>query len=231
MKKYKHIFFDLDHTLYDFDKSTHDTLFELWDKHYLSNKGIPQFKYFFSRYKEFNDRLWGQYRKGKIEKAFLNVERFHVTFKEFGLDNRDFAEQFANEYLANAPLKNTLFPGATETLDYLQNSYVLHLITNGFEEVQKTKIKTTDLKKYFKTITTSEEAGVKKPDPAIFHFAMTKAGAIPDESLMVGDNIEVDIIGAKNVGMDQMLFNIDRKQHNGSITYEVFNLNEIMGLL
>ncbi len=231
MKKYKHLFFDLDHTLYDFEQSTYETLNELCEKYHLANKGIPQFKYFYNRYLEINLRFWGQYRKGKIEKAFLNVERFHVTFKEFGIDDRDFAEKFANEYLANAPLKNTLFPNAHETLDYLQDKYILHLITNGFEEVQEKKIDTTDLRKYFQTITTSEEAGVKKPDPAIFHYALSKANAVPEESLMIGDNLEVDILGAKNVGMDQMFFNVDKIPHNGEITFEISKLKEIVGLL
>ena len=231
MKKYKHLFFDLDHTLYDFERSTFETLSELCEEYNLANKGIPQFKYFYNRYLEINLRFWGQYRKGKIEKAFLNAERFHVTFQEFGIDNRDFAEKFANEYLANAPLKNTLFPHAHETLDYLQENYILHLITNGFEEVQEKKIDTTGLRKYFKTITTSEEAGVKKPDPAIFHFALSKADAVAEESLMIGDNLEVDILGAKNVGMDQMFFNVDKIPHDGEITFEISGLKEIIGLL
>ncbi|NOX47058.1 MAG: noncanonical pyrimidine nucleotidase, YjjG family [Chlorobi bacterium] len=231
MKKYKHIFFDLDHTLYDFERSTFETLSELCDKYNLTDKGIPVFKYFYNRYLEINDRFWGQYRKGKIEKPFLNVERFHVTFQEFGIDDRDFAGKFATEYVENAPLKNTLFPGAHETLEYLQDKYILHLITNGFEEVQEKKLNTTGLRKYFKTITTSEEAGVKKPDPAIFHYALSKAGAVPEESLMIGDNLEVDILGAKNVGMDQMFFNIEKTPHNGKITFEISELIEIRGLL
>ena len=231
MKKYKHLFFDLDHTLYDFEQSTYETLNELCEKYHLANKGIPQFKYFYNRYLEINLRFWGQYRKGKIEKEFLNVERFHVTFQEFGIDDRDFAEKFANEYLANAPLKNTLFPYAHEILVYLQDKYTLHLITNGFEEVQEKKINTTGLRKYFKTITTSEEAGVKKPDPAIFHYALSKAGTVVEESLMIGDNLEVDIIGAKNVGMDQMFFNVEKIPHNGEITFEISGLKEIVGLL
>lgn len=230
MKKYTHIFFDLDHTLYDFEKSTYETIYELCEKYHLANKGIPMFKYFYQRYKEINDRYWGQYRKGKITKAFLNVERFHTTFKEFGIDDRDFAETFANEYLANAPLKNTLFPDVHEVLQYLKNKYSLHMITNGFEEVQEKKIKTTGLRKYFKTITTSEEAGVKKPDIEIFNYALKKAGANPIESLMIGDNIEVDIIGAKNAGLDQILFNIDNKTHNGDITFEISHMKEIMDL-
>jgi len=231
MKKYKHLFFDLDHTLYDFEQSTYETLNELCDKYSLANKGIPIFKFFYGRYLDINDRFWGQYRKGKIEKEFLNVERFHVTFQEFGIDDRGFAEKFANEYLDNAPMKNTLFPNAHETLDYLQDKYILHLITNGFEEVQEKKINTTDLRKYFKTITTSEEAGVKKPDPAIFHYALSKADALAEESLMIGDNLEVDILGAKNVGMDQMFFNVGKISHNAEVTFEINNLDEIMKLL
>lgn len=231
MKKYKHIFFDLDHTLYDFDRSTHDTFLELHEKYKLDEQGVLPFEAFFERYKVVNTELWDQYRNGNIEKEVLNVKRFHIVLKEYGIDDWEFATRFANEYLSLAPIKKCLFPGVPETLDYLFDKYELHLITNGFEEVQEKKINSNGLRKYFRTITTSEEAGVKKPDPGIFKLALSKAEASVEESLMVGDNIEVDIDGARDFGMDQMLFNIDSIPHNGSITFEIKEIKEIIDIL
>jgi putative hydrolase of the HAD superfamily len=229
--KYKHIFFDLDHTLYDFDRSTYDTFMELHKKYKLDAKEVLPFEAFFKRYQEINIGLWEQYRLGNIEKEVLNVKRFHLTLLEYGIDDWDMSEKFANEYLDLAPRKKCLFPGVYETLDYLIEKYELHLITNGFEEVQEKKIDSNGLRQYFKTITTSEEAGVKKPEPGIFKLALSKANAKTDESIMIGDNIEVDIDGARNFGMDQMLFNNDGKTHNGKITFEVRAINEIMQIL
>ena len=231
MKKYKHIFFDLDRTLYDFDRSSYLTFEELYEVYELEKKGIKSFEKFFNTYMKINVELWEKYRRGEIEKAFLNVHRFHLTFMEFGIDDNTLAAKFANQYLALAPLKQTLFPGAIETLEYLKDKYVLHIITNGFEEVQAIKIKANGLKKYFQTITTSEEAGVKKPFEGIFRLAFEKSGAKAEESLMIGDDIEVDIVGAKNVGMDQMFFNNNGNSYNDEATYEIRDMKEIIGVL
>ncbi len=231
MKQYKHIFFDLDHTLYDFDQSTHDTFLDLYKKYDLAGKGVKPFEDFFKDYKKINAEFWERYRKDEVKKEFLNVERFHVTFMKYGLNDRLFAEKFANEYLAGAPLKRTLFPGAIEVLDYLKDKYPLHIITNGFKEVQKTKLKANDLEKYFKTVTVSEEVGVRKPSPQVFIYAMNKAGAIPENSIMIGDSLEVDIEGAKNTGMDQIFFNYKNVPHNGEATYTIVELKEIRDIL
>ena len=231
MKKYKHIFFDLDRTLYDFDKSTHDTFLELFNKFNLYEKGVKPFERFFQTYSKINLELWDQYRKEKIEKAFLNVHRFYLTLKEFDVDDRDLAARFANDYLALSPLKKCLFPGVMKTLEYLSDKYRLHIITNGFEEVQTEKIKANGLNKYFTTVTTSEEAGVKKPFKEIFLYALQKADAKPEESLMIGDDIAVDILGAKSIGMDQMFFNNDDIPHNNEITFEVKGMEEIIEVL
>ena len=231
MKTYKHIFFDLDHTLYDFDQSTRDTFLDLHKKYNLAEKGVAPFEDFFDDYKKINTEFWDRYRKNEIKKEFLNVERFHVTFKKYGLNDRNFAEQFANEYLANAPLKRTLFPGAIEVLEYLKGKYPLHIITNGFNEVQAIKIEANDLEKYFKTITVSEEVGVRKPFPGVFHHALKKAGARPEDCVMIGDSLEVDIEGAKNVGMDQIFFNYKNLPYNGLATYTIIELKEILDIL
>ena len=166
-----------------------------------------------------------------MKKEFLNVERFHVAFQKYGLNDRDFAGLFANEYLANAPLKKALFPGAIEVLDYLKDKYTMHIITNGFKEVQATKIEANDLGKYFATVTVSEEVGVRKPFPEVFLHAMKKAGTNPEESIMIGDGLDVDIEGAKNVGMDQIYFNYKNLPHNGVATFTIIELKEIISIL
>ena len=228
--KYKHLFIDLDRTLYDFDKSTHDTFLELFDKFGLYDRYVP-FDRFFELYKENNVELWAQYREGKVTKKFLNVHRFDITFRVFGIHDRAFAGRFASDYLLNAPLKKALFPNVPEVLDYLQQKYTMHIITNGFDEVQKTKMEANDLNKYFVTITTSEEAQAKKPNKLIFELAFKKAKTKAGESIMVGDDLEVDILGAKAVGMDGIYCNYDKIPHNGLVDFEVDNFIGITEIL
>ncbi|MEZ5084591.1 MAG: YjjG family noncanonical pyrimidine nucleotidase [Bacteroidales bacterium] len=228
---YKHIFIDLDRTLYNFDKSTKETFFELYTKYGMRHTGVKDFDEFLALYLKNNVELWEQYRQGKIKRKFLNVERFHVTLLHFGINDRAFAGRFASEYLHKAPLNKALFPGAVEALDYLFKKYTLHIITNGFDDVQRIKMEANDLNKYFKTITTSEEAGAKKPSEKIFWYALEKANAKPNESLMIGDDYDVDIAGAKKVNMDQMLF-LDNNLVDGyECTFIIQELKEIPTLL
>ncbi len=226
--KYKHIFFDLDHTLYDFDRSTRLTFSELYKKFELQQNGVLDFDDFMKTYFEHNVRLWGDYREGKISKKFLNVERFHVTLLHYGIDDRAFAGRFADEYLQKTPLNKSLFPGAVEVLEYLKPKYKLHIITNGFEEVQKVKMESNDLNRFFDTVTTSEEAGARKPDKQIYHHAMSKAGARVEESIMIGDDPDVDILGARLVGMDQILFTNNGVSELEGCTYVIRHLTELI---
>ena len=229
--KYRHIFFDLDRTLYDFDESTQRTFRELFEKFSLDKNGVSDFDAFMELYHSNNLELWAQYRDGKIKKKFLNVERFHVTLLHFGIDDRAFAGRFASEYILESPKKKTLFPGAIEALEYLHKKYKLHIITNGFDEVQHVKMKTSGLNTYFTTMTTSEEAGAKKPGEKIFIHALVKAGASAEESLMIGDDYLVDIQGARNVGMDQMLFMPEGPRDNYDCTYVISSLSDIPACL
>jgi putative hydrolase of the HAD superfamily len=228
--KYRHIFIDLDRTLYDFDMSTRETFIEIFEKFGLSQRGIP-FESFLQLYQKNNVELWEQYKRGEITKKFLNVHRFHITLKEFGIDDRAFAGRFASDYIHMSPRKKALFPNVIEVLEYLYKKYTLHIITNGFEEVQEIKIKTNELDKYFTTITTSEEAGAKKPDLKIFLYALYKAGAKPEESLMIGDDLEVDIKGARQAGIDGLFCNFDNISHDENTTFEVKEMLEIRGIL
>ncbi|MBN3036256.1 MAG: YjjG family noncanonical pyrimidine nucleotidase [Bacteroidales bacterium] len=229
--KYRHIFFDLDRTLWDFDRGSHETFFELFDKFNLKQRGIANAEKLYNTYLPINKGLWDQYRTGEIEKEYLNFQRFHRSLVACGLDDPGLSSRFAADFVALTPLKSYLFPHVIDTLEYLSGRYQLHIITNGFEEVQMPKIRNNGLERYFNTITTSEEAGVKKPFREIFLFALRKAGAAPHESLMIGDDIEVDIRGAKAIGMDQMFFNFEGLDHSEPVTYEIRSMNEIPELL
>jgi len=151
--------------------------------------------------------------------------------EEFGILDGELAALIAEDYITLSPLKVNLFPYTHEILSYLKEKYTLHLITNGFEEVQTVKIDASDLRKYFTEIITSEMAACKKPDPRIFEFAMDKAGAKASESMMIGDDLRVDILGAKGVDIDQIYVNYDSEPHSEKISYEINHLKEIEEIL
>ena len=230
-KKYKHIFFDLDHTLWDFERNAEETKREMFEILNLKDRGIDNYEIFRAEYIGINQALWALYRENKIEKDELNFRRFYDTLCLFGIDDIKLGEAMAEAFIEGITTKTYLFPFTRELLDYLFPKYPLHIITNGFDEVQFGKLKNSDLGKYFTQIITSEEAGSKKPDPEIFHFALQKAGADAAESLMIGDDLEVDMAGARQLGIDQIYVNHDRKIHDEPVTMEVFSLDEIWGIL
>lgn len=231
MKAYKHIFFDLDKTLWDFEKNAAEAFTEIFEKFNLKSKGVKNLEEFVNSYLKHNDELWALYRIGKIEKEYLRWRRFEVTLNDFGIDDPALALQIGNEYVTISPRKTNLFPNTITCLEYLKNRYPLHIITNGFEEVQFTKLNNSNLSQYFRHIITSEAAGSKKPDPGIFHFALKTVGAKPAECLMIGDDIETDIQGAANIGMDAVFFNPEKLPHNGGVTHEIFDLLELTQIL
>lgn len=228
---YKHIFFDLDNTLWDFERNSTETLNELYHKYRLDELGVASPELFIRTYQERNIMMWEQYRLGKIDKETLRNERFTLTFWDMGLDAELAPRALADDYLIISPKKNHLFPHAHEVLSYLQEKYTLHIITNGFEEAQYIKLDSADLSKYFAEIIISEHTGYKKPDVNIFHYAADKANAKKDECLMVGDGLEVDIIGARNAGWDAVYFNPDKIQHEEKVTYEIDSLDELKKFL
>lgn len=231
MKKYKHLFFDLDHTLWDFDRNSHEVLVELYHKYNLGELGITSFELFHSAYKERNAMMWEQYRLGKIGKAELRDNRFILTFWDLGMDTSLAPKEMSAEYLRLSPQKNHLFPHAHETLSYLKDKYTLHIITNGFEEAQHIKLQSSDLTKYFKEIIISEQVGFKKPDIRIFEISAEKANAAPEECMMIGDGLEVDVLGAQAAGWDAVYFNPFRTEHKENPTYEIRSLDELKSML
>ncbi|RLD37743.1 MAG: noncanonical pyrimidine nucleotidase, YjjG family [Bacteroidetes bacterium] len=231
MTKYKHLFIDLDRTLWDFDSNAIITLKEIFDANHLQEKGINSFDCFLTYYKAYNHSLWQKYRKGEIEKDFLSVERFNGSLKNFRINDLNLAKAIASEYIRISPTKTKLYPNAVEVIAKLSKKYKLHILTNGFSEVQFIKVENSGLAPYISTIITSEMAGAQKPDPKIFQYTLEKAGAKKEETLMIGDDLEADILGAKNVGLDQIYVNFEKKPHTEKPLHEVNSLLEILKIL
>lgn len=231
MKTYRHIFFDLDNTLWDFNRNSAEVLEELYHKYNLTDLGVPSFEIFLDKYKIRNEMMWEQYRLGKIDKVTLRDNRFSMTFWDLGLDSELAPLELSQEYIRISPTKNYLFPHAHEVLAYLGEKYKLHIITNGFEEAQHIKMKSADLTKYFSNIIISEHTGFRKPDVRIFHYSAEGAKATSDECVMIGDGLLVDIIGARDAGWDTVYFNPEKIPHTENPTYEISSLDSLIKLL
>jgi putative hydrolase of the HAD superfamily len=231
MKHYKHIFFDLDRTLWDFDAAAEVAFEHIYEKYDLKSLGIPNAHEFHEVYHPLNEQLWVLYREDKITKDYLNRTRFVLPLEHYGIHDTALADHLSEDYVYWSPRIVRLVPGTMELLDYLKPKYHLHLITNGFQEVQHTKLSGSGLEPYFETLTVSEEVGVKKPNPEIFHYALRKAQATTDESLMIGDEMAVDIDGARAAGIDQIFYNASGKTVEGKRTFEVKSLKKIMAIL
>ncbi|RLD46543.1 MAG: noncanonical pyrimidine nucleotidase, YjjG family [Bacteroidetes bacterium] len=231
MTKYKHIFFDLDRTIWNFDKNSIEVLKDIFSKYDLEKKGIPSFDKFYEVYYEINHELWAKYRIGAIKKDFLSLERFWATLRHFSIDEKDTAYNMSQDYVKLSPFKTHLFPNSHEILNYLKEKYTLHLITNGFAEVQTLKIKNSNLEQYFDEVIISEQTPWKKPNPAIFKYAINQVDAKPEDCIMIGDDIKADIQGAASVGMDNIWTNLINGTSDYKPMYEVNDLIEIKDIL
>jgi len=231
--KYKHLFFDLDHTLWDFDANAKATLSQLHLDLNLVDKGIHDFDLFYKNYLLHNEKLWARYRSGYIRQEELRLKRMWLTLLDFRIADQELARQLSELFLQLLPTRTLLFPDTVETLTYLQEKgYLLHLITNGFEQTQHSKLNSSGLNKFFMEVVTSESSQSLKPQRAIFDFALNRAGALVEESLMIGDSLEVDIAGAKAVGMDQVHVNYqDLPQEELKPTYTIRHLKELRSIL
>ncbi len=229
--KYRHLFFDLDRTIYDFDVNNKETLRQIFASHLTGSKSSDvEFEDFFSVYGDINKLLWLQYKQGQLSKEQLNVTRFGKTLAVFGVCDLN-PEVLAKEYIEISPRMTKLCPGAIEMLDYLFPKYELHLITNGFSEIQYFKIKNCGLDKYFREVITSEEAGAQKPDAKIFQLAFQKTGARPTESLIIGDDPDADIGGGINAEMDQVWLRYPGDESDVIPTYQISHLLELKEIL
>ena len=218
MTNIKHIFFDLDHTLWDFEKNSALAFQQIFKEQQL-NLDIENF---LMVYKPINFEYWKLYREEKISKEKLRYGRLKDTFKKLSIEISDLLiETISVDYISYLPNYNYLIDGTLELLTYLKDNYQMHIITNGFEEIQDLKLEKSGIKKYFKEIITSESVGVKKPNPKVFDFALKQANATKEESLMVGDSLEADVYGAINFGIEAIYFN--EKQPINSLDLKIVN--------
>lgn len=197
-----HLFFDLDHTLWDTDRNAEESLHELFEELRLESMGIPGFDMFHETYRIHNEKLWGLYADNKVGKEVVRTHRFSQTLREFGIDKPELTQILSVEFIERTPRKSHLIEGAIELLDSLHGKYVLAIITNGFPEAQHIKMEKSGLARYFTHVIVSEEAGHHKPDLKIFHHAMQLTGATKTENcMMIGDTFQTDVFGALNAGM------------------------------
>lgn len=220
------VFFDLDHTIYDFDKNAELTFFQVFEELNL-NISNDFMKYF----KPINDYYWDRLAKNEITPNQLRFGRLKDTFNEMHIEIADeMIHQIANKFIENLPNYNHVFDGSYEILDYLKERYRLHIITNGPDKVQELKLKNANLNQYFCTVTNSELAGVKKPDPEIFEYALKLGNVKAEHSLMIGDNLVADIQGALNVGMQVIWFDEfkSNREFNFAKVHELIQLKKFL---
>lgn len=226
--KYRHLFFDLDHTLWDFETNAKEVMLELYQTNDLQAKGIPVFDDFFNRYSRHNTNLWHRYTSGTIRQDELRWKRMWLALLDFKVADEALSKKLAIDFLERLPSKKNLFPYTAEILAHLQGKgYKLHLITNGFEKVQHGKLTASNLLHYFGEIITSETSKSLKPNKEIFEFALSKTKAVKEESIMIGDNLVADIEGAMKAGLDTVFVNHLRIETDIKPTYIIYHLKEL----
>lgn len=219
----KHIFFDLDHTLWDFDKNSAFAFDVIFKKHNLEVSVVEFLEHYIPR----NHHYWKLYQVNQISHEDLRYFRLKDVFDVLDFEITDqMIHQLSEDYITHLPDSNLLFDGAIEVLNYLKENYHLHIITNGFSAVQDRKLKNSKIEHFFQTITNSEMAGVKKPHPNIFEFALSLANASKEESIMIGDSLEADIKGALSYGIDAIYFN----EQNVNVQDEIHQVNQLLEL-
>lgn len=219
----KHVFFDLDHTLWDFETNSAKA-FEFIFNQGGVNVNIDEFLF---HYRPINLRYWKLYREDRVSKKVLRYKRLKEAFDLLSYKiSDDDINYLSKVYIDNLPNYNSLFDGTSEILNYLLPKYTLHIITNGFEEVQTKKMNASGILHFFDKIITSESVGVKKPNPKIFYHALEIAKTEAKNSIMIGDNYEADILGAQQVGMQTIHFKDGHNTTNNG-TVNITNLLEI----
>jgi len=231
LNKYQHLFFDLDHTLWDYDRNVQESLNELFELYKLQDLGILSYDDFYGAFNKVNYQLWSLFNVGKIDKEKLRKQRFRQIFEHLGVDGLSVPLEMEEDFMHRTSSKPHLFPYSKEILTYLQHKYELHIITNGFNESQAMKMSSSGLTAFFKMIVTSETMGHRKPDKRIFEYAIDKLDTRPSSCLMIGDNPDSDILGAKNAGIDQVLFNPLNIPCALSPTYTITSLRELAEFL
>ena len=225
---YKDLFFDLDHTIWDFELNSKETLWDLHLKYELEAKGINNFDEFYSIYSVHNHKLWDRYTKGFIKQEELRWKRIYLSLLDYKIADEALSKEMSVDYLDILPNKKNLFPYTIEILEYSKSKdYSMHLITNGFESVQFKKIKNSNLADYFTEVITSEASNSLKPNKEIFEYALKASNAKLETSIMIGDNESADIQGAINAGMDSIFVNHLQIQPTVPATHTIIHLKEL----
>ena len=229
---YSHIFFDLDHTLWDFDANAREALTDIYVSLNLTDAINVPFEDFYKNYLVHNKILWERYHKGFITSEDLKWKRMWRTLLDFKIADENLSKNMSAAFLEVLPKKKLVFDYTFEILEYLINkNYTLHLITNGFEKTQWSKITNSGLNRFFTHVITSEASNAVKPDKEIFEFAVKKTGATIAQSIMIGDNLEADIQGAINAGMDNIFVNHINAEPHIKPTYMITHLKQLENIL
>ena len=228
--KYKCLLFDLDHTLWDYEMNSREALSELYIGFALEKKGVEEAK-FLQTFYVINNELWDKYDRGLLHRDVIRNERFHKILTALGVNDYDLSLNLSHEYISTSPKKKNLMDGCKETLEYLHRKYPMVIVTNGFDEIQSTKLSSSGIDHYFKSIITSARAGHKKPAKEIFEFALNEIEASASEAIMIGDNLLTDIAGAVSANIDTVFFNPNKIQHQTVVSYEIKTLRELMNFL
>ena len=229
--QYKNLFFDLDDTLWAFSYNARDTFEEMYRK-YEYDRYFRSFQHFYELYERRNVELWAEYADGKVTKEELNRQRFLYPLEAVGEGDAALAKAFSEDFFAVIPTKSRLMPHAREVLEYLAPNYNLYILSNGFQELQCHKMRSAGIDRYFKKVVLSDDIGVLKPWPEIFHFAMSATQSELRDSLMIGDSWDNDITGARGVGMHQVYYNVTgRSEFPFKPTYQITDLKELLQLL
>ena len=233
--KIKTVFVDLDDTIWWFTENSKVALRHVYDRFGLA-KYSPEYNHFRDIYAAKNHELWDLYHYGKIEKDFLVTERFRYTLEQIGVNNcdlRKFAEEIDDEYLFYLSSLGLLLPGAKELLEYLVTKYDVNILSNGFQEVQLRKLRSSGIEHYIHHLVLSDDCGITKPLPGIFEYALKRTGATAETTVMIGDNYDADVQGAKNAGWHTILFNLKNFDRNNVPDADVVveTLEEIKSIL
>ncbi|KAB7732940.1 noncanonical pyrimidine nucleotidase, YjjG family [Rudanella paleaurantiibacter] len=229
---YKHLFFDLDHTLWDFDRNSAESIAELYERHRLHELGIESVDQFSDAFIRINRQLWRSFDLNELTHSYIREHRFPLVFQELGVSDTSCCAELNMGYLSLLPRKAHLTEAARDLLDYLHDRYEMHIITNGFDEIQAVKLASSEIAHYFTHVVTNEKAGgYKKPDSRIFEYALRVARADVAESLMIGDNYEADIRGAQTVGLDTVFYNPKGEVVDVVPTHDIRHWRELMEIL
>jgi putative hydrolase of the HAD superfamily len=230
--KYRHIFFDLDHALWDFDANARESLAELYIFFKLESKLVSPFELFYSTYLKHNSILWDRFEKGFITSEELKWKRMWRSLLDFKIGDEVLAKKMSAKFLEVLPTKKKVFDYTFEILDYLkEKKYSIHIITNGFEKTQMSKLNNSKLAKYFTHVITSEVSNSMKPQKEIFEYALRRANGNIKESIMIGDNQNADITGAINAGIDTVFVNHIKADCSVKPTHTIYHLKELEAIL